>query len=188
MAIINNKLNGDAVIRLLASANVELFDLARPFGNTKPGTIAVTSGSNAVTGSNTLFQRDFAVGDWLYIYSNSSFNETREVSTITSNTAMTFTSTVTTTNSAAPYDTAEKVEWASLVGVKWCVTGNAQINRGGTKILELNGADHWDFRDSGGTLSEGNTGNFAVTISGTGSVFLHVSKKSRLGSNNSIMV
>ncbi len=195
MPIINNKLNGDASIRCMVSNTVPLFDLAKPFGAVLPGTIATNTTANAVTGTNTLFQRDFSVGDWIFLTGNSTFTETREVASVTSNTALTLTTNATVTNASTTYQKAEKVEWASITYVDFALQSNAttgasaNVARGANTLLNLYGTDHWDFAAAYcGALNEDNGGSFVITITGVGTVILGVSKKSRLPGNTSVMV
>ena len=95
VAVVNNVINSTA------------FHIKRSVGelsaNNTAGTVAITSGSSNVTGTSTKFLTDFANGDYIAVWSNSTVYEVREINRVISDTSMNVTSSFTSTNATSNY-------------------------------------------------------------------------------------
>lgn len=83
-----------------------LMTVARTFGEVSAnltGNVSVTAASNTVTGTGTLFELDYSVGDFIAVWANTSVYETKKISSITSNTALTVNDDWSITNTATKH-------------------------------------------------------------------------------------
>ena len=85
---------------------IELQDGGYAYSNTEQhafltGTVNVDSSNTEIEGIGTVFEEELTVGDFISIYSNSTFYETRTVDEIESNTALTVNSAFSFTNGTA---------------------------------------------------------------------------------------
>lgn len=72
----------------------------------------------------------------------------------------------------------ETVNGAIITSVAWSTNGAIVVARGANTILDLSGSGQWNLNEGGGALTEDLTANFAVTVTGSGTLLLGVAKKS----------
>jgi hypothetical protein len=99
IAVVNNVINSTA------------FHIKRSVGelssNAVGSTVSITSDSSSITGTSTKFLSDFANGNFIAVWANSTVYEVREINRVISDTSMNVTSSFTSTNSTSVYATVD---------------------------------------------------------------------------------
>ena len=72
----------------------------------------------------------------------------------------------------------ETISGAIITGVCWSTNGAIVVARGANTILSLAGSGQWNLNEGGGALAEDKAADFAVTITGAGTLLLGVAKSS----------
>jgi hypothetical protein len=94
IAVVNNVINSTA------------FHIKRSVGELSAngtGTVAITSGSVDIAGTSSKFLTDFANGDFIAVWANSTVYEVREINKVISDISMNVTSSFTSTNATSSY-------------------------------------------------------------------------------------
>lgn len=150
--------------------------------NILQGTVSVSAATSNVVGTSTLFTSDFANGDWIAVYSNSSSYELRKVNVVSNATFMNLTSNVTFSNATATYantsDSRQFITYRPKVAdlanadsnsTFWTfTTGNTVVGNTASDVLEV--IENLGVNASGGitTDSAGRIVKVNVTNGGSG--------------------